>query len=472
MEFNSYLFVLFYLPLVVCGFYVVGRLDRPIINRIYLICASLLFYWYSQQAVIIFLFISIIFNFAIQKAMMYFNPKVLLGIGIIANVGALGYIKYLNFGIELSNIFLNTHFSVREVVVPLGISFITFQQIDFLVNVYKNTSENLCLDEYAAGIVLFPHLTQGPIFDSKSFIPMIRVLSPKINWDNMAMGITVFAMGLAKKTLLADLYGPLVNVVYADLSKLNLISAIYVSLAYSLQIYFDFSGYCDMAMGIGMLLNIEIPINFNSPYKARNILEFWDRWHITLTSFLTKYVYIPLGGNRRGNARTYVNILIVFLISGLWHGASITFVIWGLLHGLATVLTRLFKSIAEKIPVAISRILTFAFVTIAWIPFRAGSFGQMKDFIGGMRNSGYMLEECVSAYFSEKYGSLSYVGSSTVAWVAVIIGLLIVFVAPNTMEMAKKKKYNMITLFAITILLVLSVISTSTGTTTYVYMDF
>ena len=198
----------------------------------------------------------------------------------------------------------------------------------------------------------------------------------KVNADNLAAGIYLFAMGLAKKVLLADVFGDVVTYGFTTLEQLNSVTALLVMLSYTFQIYFDFSGYCDMAMGIGRMLNIDLPLNFNSPYKALTITEFWDRWHMTLTRFFTKYIYIPLGGNKKGKVRTYANILIVFLLSGLWHGASWNFVFWGLCHGIFMVLTRLFSDFFKKLHPALNWLMTFSFVNIMWVFFRAETFSQ------------------------------------------------------------------------------------------------
>ena len=197
---------------------------------------------------------------------------------------------------------------------------------------------------YASFVTFFPQLIAGPIVTHDELIPQfIDEKKKRINWDNIAKGIYIFTIGMFKKVILADTFGNAVNWGFQNIAELDTSNALIVMLAYTMQIYFDFSGYCDMALGIGKMLNIELPLNFNSPYKALRITEFWDRWHITLTRFLTKYVYIPLGGNRRGRLRTYFNILIVFLISGIWHGANWTFILWGGVHGVFVILTRHFK---------------------------------------------------------------------------------------------------------------------------------
>ena len=222
-----------------------------------------------------------------------------------------------------------TNFGLLGLALPLGISFYTFQQLSYVIDAYRRECEQYSLLEYAAYVSFFPQLIAGPIVYHDELIPQFRKKFSSLNYTNLSKGIYAFALGMAKKVLIADTFSKVVVVGYTDVGALNMVSALIVMVCYSLQIYFDFSGYCDMALGIGYLFDMELPINFNSPYKAASIVEFWDRWHMTLTRFFTKYVYIPLGGSRRGRVRTYVNIFIVFFVSGIWHGANWTFLLWG-----------------------------------------------------------------------------------------------------------------------------------------------
>lgn len=236
-------------------------------------------------------------------------------------------------------------------------------------------------------VTFFPQLIAGPIVLHHEVIPQFSDQNNrKWNWDHFVQGLFAFFMGLGKKVLLADTFAKAVEVGFADVSALGTTNAIIVMLSYTFQIYFDFSGYCDMATGIGKLFNIEIPMNFNSPYRAKTITEFWNRWHMTLTRFFTTYIYIPLGGNRKGAWRTYLNVMVVFLVSGLWHGANWTFILWGLLHGMASLGTRMFKKKIENWHPAFSWMCTFAFINITWVIFRAESIGQAFAFMRQLLN--------------------------------------------------------------------------------------
>lgn len=260
--------------------------------------------------------------------------KIFLAAGISINLAALFYFKYYNFFIGNVNVLFKADLEIRNIVLPLGISFVTFQQIAFLADAYRKETPDYALWQYALFVLFFPHIISGPIILHNDFMPLLNGDRKKADWEQFASGIYTFAMGLGKKVLIADMFAEAVDWGYGNIAALNSTSAVFVSIAYSIQIYFDFSGYSDMAVGISRMLRLDLPINFNSPYKAATILEFWDRWHITLTRFFSKYLYIPLGGNRKGNLRTCLNTMAVFLCSGLWHGANWTFVLWGILHGI------------------------------------------------------------------------------------------------------------------------------------------
>ena len=267
-------------------------------------------------------------------------------------------------------------------------------------------------------------------------------------------------------------YGKMVNAGYDAIESLNVGSALFLSVAYTLQIYFDFSSYCDMAIGVGKMINISLPINFNSPYKALTIDEFWDRWHMTLTTFLTRYVYIPLGGNRKGTLRTYINIMIVFLVSGLWHGASLTFVLWGFVHGCAMIVSRFIKKSDFKIPKLISHVITFLVVDLAWIIFRAGSFSTLKKMAAAFLNPGLLLiDDITSAFDRIGFFNFDNTGNPLFALVFVIVGLGIVFIPKNSLELTESCKWKIPSAICSGLLLVFCLLSL-TGTTSYIYMRF
>lgn len=395
MIFNSYFFILFFLPVTVLGYYAINKTGKYQIAHFFLLFMSLWFYAYANIYYLPVILGSIVVNYLFFTQMSKGRyPKLLLVISVFANLSVLFYFKYYNFFIDSTNIIFKTNFSIREILLPLGISFMTFQQIAFMADSYKGKVKRCSFGEYALFIAFFPHVISGPIITCEDFIPLIRNEGRrKINWDRFSAGLYRFAMGLGKKVLLADVFAKGVDYGYGNLAELNATSAVFISLAYTIQIYFDFSGYSDMAIGLSQMLNLDLPENFNSPYKAKTIVEFWDRWHMTLTRFFTRYVYIPLGGSRKGEARTWLNTMIVFVCSGFWHGASWTFILWGFLHGVFLVLTKKFRNYFEKIPATISWAITMLFVNTSWILFRAGSFGVLK--------------EMCRALFSNNWGALN-----------------------------------------------------------------
>ena len=300
------------------------------------------------------------------------SKKFLFIIGIIFNLGLLGYFKYYNFFLENINNVFNVNIKYIQVALPLGISFFTFQQVSYLVDSYKGESKKYKFLEYVLFVCFFPQLVAGPIVLSKEMIPQFEDdKKRKLNYKNISEGIYLFSIGLFKKVMMADTLSGIVSLGYNTIGSINSLEAWLVALSFTLQLYFDFSGYWDMASGIAIMFNIRLPKNFNSPYKALNIQDFWRRWHITLGRFLTQYVYIPLGGSRGSRVKTYRNLFIVFLVSGIWHGAGWTFIIWGSLHGLAIVIHRVFKDSGHKMNKILAWLITFIFVNLAWVFFRA-----------------------------------------------------------------------------------------------------
>ncbi len=282
----------------------------------------------------------------------------------------------------------------------------------------------------------------------------------------------MFVIGLSKKVFLANTYGALVDAAYGNLGAVNTGTALMVSLAYTLQIYFDFSGYSDMAVGIGKMLNIDIPLNFNSPYKATSVGDFWNRWHITLTHFFTRYLYIPLGGSRKGKARTMLNIMIIFIVSGLWHGANVTYVLWGLCHGLMMVIERQFSDALSRIPRLVSRILVFVFINFTMVIFRAGSVSSLKGMTKGFLNAGMSIIPEVQAAFTRMgVFEFGYSGYQWPIWAFVVIGLIIVFFAANSTEMIKKCRWRVPGAVVAAALFLLCIFS-FTDKASYVYLMF
>lgn len=364
MLFNSYIFILAFLPLCVVGYFGLNYVRKFKEAQVFLLVMSIWFYGYFNIWYLPIILISIIANYTIYRIMMRVeSPKIRkysLIVGIVGNIGALLYFKYMDFFICTINNVMKTEYALLGITLPLGISFFTFQQISFDIDAYRKEVPVYGILEYACFVTFFPQLIAGPIVTHAELIPQFRDESKKkIDWENLSKGIYIFVLGLCKKVLLADAFGNSANFGFSNIASLDSTNAIITMLSYTMQIYFDFSGYCDMAIGIGKMLNIDLPLNFNSPYKALTITEFWDRWHMTLTRFFTRYIYIPLGGNRKGDIRTYTNIFIVFIISGFWHGAGFTFIFWGMCHGIFCIITRKYKHFFDEVHPALSWIYQY-----------------------------------------------------------------------------------------------------------------
>lgn len=385
MNFNSYIFVFLFLPLTLIGYFFLHSKKKNTLAKVWLFGMSLWFYGYFNYSYLVLIIFSILFNYVVSRGMgkcdSQATKKILLTLGIVANVGLLFYFKYYDFFLENINVIFGQTFALRNILLPLGISFYTFQQLSYVIDSYRGQT-NYSIIDYAVFVTFFPQLVAGPIVLHTELIPQIRDDKRYvINYDNLSVGLMQFTIGLSKKVLIADRLGTVVDAGFSYLSTLTSIEAIVVMISYSLQIYFDFSGYSDMAIGLGKMFNFDLPMNFNSPYKACSIIEFWNRWHMTLTRFLREYIYFPLGGSRKGELCTYRNILIVFLLSGLWHGANWTFVIWGFLHGVAEVLQRVFQKMWDKICKPIQWGINVMFLMLTWTIFRANSIGQAWQLI-------------------------------------------------------------------------------------------
>lgn len=373
--FNSYIFIFLFLPLCLIGWFGLNHFRKSTLAQIFLLGMSLWFYGYFNPSYLGIIITSITFNFCITRILSRTRAsslrKVEVILAVAVNLGILFYYKYFDFFLENINVLAHADFTLRHILLPLGISFFTFQQLSYVLDAYHREVPQYSFLLYASYVSFFPQLIAGPIVTHDELIPQFMDLAKRqFSWDNFSKGMYMFILGLSKKVLIADVFGQAANWGFGNIELLDTLNAILVSLAYTIQIYFDFSGYSDMAIGLGKMMNFDIPVNFNSPYKSLTITEFWRRWHITLTRFFTKYVYIPLGGNRRGTMRTYCNILAVFLASGLWHGASWAFVLWGFLHGALNVITRHFHAWIEKLPKALLWSLTFVFLDLTWILFR------------------------------------------------------------------------------------------------------
>lgn len=456
MLFNSFAFIFVFAPITLIAYYLLNHFEKYDWAKWALIMASFIFYGSGKWQLCFLLGASIVVNFFLQHRIVdsIKHRKLLAVIGVIINLIPLYYFKYLNFSIRIIDKFVQGELSALDIALPLGISFFTFQQISVIVDSVKENSKKLSFTNYALFVSFFPQLVAGPIVLHDEMMPQFESLEKrKFNSENFYDGLIYFFLGLTKKVLIADRFALLADTGFEAANGLNSLSAIIVIVSYTLQIYFDFSGYCDMAMGLGRMFNVELPVNFNSPYKAKTIKEFWDRWHMTLTRFLTHYVYFPLGGSRRGKGRTYINVLIVFLVSGIWHGASFLFIFWGLLHGIAMVVYRFGRKFWDKLPKVLMQAITFIFVALAWVFFRAAYFGQafsliLHAFIGGL---GGVSEGLSNALCEGSIADLVLVTSLgqgtavaekvlTVIWI--VAGLLICFCAPSSHEIVRDKSRN------------------------------
>ncbi|MGZ3694419.1 MAG: MBOAT family O-acyltransferase [Bdellovibrionota bacterium] len=380
MLFTSTAFLIVFLPLVLHFYYRLGdRSERS--AAITLICASLIFYASWNPRDFLLIGFSIASNYWLSKRVEKSpsSSKAWFIFGLALNLSLLAYFKYAGF--ILTNLGLSSGWA-HGIVLPLAISFYTFQQIAYLAHIRERRKAGLdsCVPEfykYCLFILFFPHLIAGPIVRDSDFIHQIKAGIAKVNPASIHYGLVLFCIGFLKKVICADyLVAGRADYFFSLAlpgSALGFFPSALGILAYGLQIYFDFSGYSDMALGLAALFNFRLPINFNSPYHAASITDFWRRWHITLSTFLRDYIYIPLGGNRRGSLRRHLNLLATMLLGGLWHGANWTFVIWGGLHGIGLVVCHLFPF---KLPSWLGRLLTLVFVMLAWVPFRASSVEQ------------------------------------------------------------------------------------------------
>jgi D-alanyl-lipoteichoic acid acyltransferase DltB (MBOAT superfamily) len=391
MLFNSYEFIFAFLPITFFVYFYLNSKRLTQASKGFLVFASLFFYSWWNVAYLPLILGSMLFNYVLGNSLSNeqehnrVSKKVLLSIGVVANVLLLGYFKYADFFIQNVNYLTNANIPTLNLALPLAISFFTFQQISYLVDSYKKETNEYDFLNYALFVTFFPQLIAGPIVHHKQMMPQFAKTNNKVkNYRNIALGLFIFSLGLFKKVVIADTFSIWVKKGF-DLSEtLNFFEAWITSLSYTFQLYFDFSGYTDMAIGAALLFNIKLPINFNSPYKALDIQDFWRRWHITLSTFLRDYIYIPLGGNRISSFRTYVNLMATFIIGGLWHGAGWTFVFWGFLHGMALVIHRLWKSFNLTMNKYLAWFVTFNFINFSWIFFRANQWDDAIKVLKGM----------------------------------------------------------------------------------------
>ncbi|MBH8552049.1 MBOAT family protein [Nostocaceae cyanobacterium CENA357] len=458
MLFNSLEFICLFLPITILGFFGLGRFGFRQAAIVWLVFTSFIFYGYWNANYVILIVCSMIFNYVIGNfiAKQYqfnheqskFNNNHFLFIGISVNVALLAYFKYANFFVKNLNLLAGTELTLGTIILPLGISFFTFQQIGYLVDSHKGKTIEYNFLDYCLFVIFFPQLIAGPIVHHEEVLPQFANKNiTNFNFANIAIGLTIFSLGLFKKVILADGVSTYATPIFNASASGTLISSFEAwcgVLAYTFQLYFDFSGYSDMAIGIARIFGIILPENFDSPYKANSIIDFWRRWHITLSRFLKDYLYIPLGGNRKGEVRRYGNLMITMLLGGLWHGASWMFVIWGGLHGFYLIVNHLYAAIKKTLhlqsrdksiwEIACYRIITFLSIMVAWIFFRAESLSAAVSILKSMLS--FDLHNLTP---NNLWGSPANINLIfCVLWL--VLSSIIVWFAPNTQQILWRYK--------------------------------
>ncbi len=441
MLFSSSIFIYAFLPIALAGYFLLARWRQGSLSRLWLAIASLFFYGYWGPKYLLLIGLSIIVNYLLGTRISRLvltsgrptpQGRGILLIGILLNVAGLVYFKYTDFLIETLNTFSDSQLTSLNLLLPLGISFFTFTQIAYLVDCSRAGVKDYSLVNYTLFVTFFPHLIAGPIVHHKDLMPQFASNSNlRFDFDNVTLGVFIFALGLIKKVLIADNLGQWANDGYASAQALTMVDAWGTSLLYSFQLYFDFSGYSDMAIGLALMFNISMPLNFNSPYQACNIQDFWRRWHMTLSRWLRDYIYIPLGGKRAALPRIYFNLFATFLVGGIWHGAGWTFLIWGALHGAAVVFHRIWQDFGLRLPSWIGWAITFMFVNFAWVFFRAEDLPTAQRMLSSM--------------FGLNGSELGIVNGGLLpieAMLSLIFAALVAFLAPNSQQIAGLSPHN------------------------------
>jgi alginate O-acetyltransferase complex protein AlgI len=457
MLFNSYSFLLAYLPVTLLGFFVLGRLGKGA-GAAWLAACSLFFYAWWDYRYLSLLLASICINYLvggyIARHAGSTRGRQALTLAVVVNLALLAYYKYADFFLASGNAIFGTEWPLLGIILPIGISFFTFTQIAFLADAYVGKVTEYRFIYYLLFVTYFPHLIAGPVLHHKEMMPQFdedRNYRPHA--ANFAVGLTIFAIGLAKKVLIADNLASYATPVFdPHAESLSFFLAWGGVLAYSFQLYFDFSGYSDMAIGLSRMFGVRLPLNFNSPYKATSIAEFWRRWHMTLSRFLRDYLYVPLGGSRHGPLRRHFSLMTTMVLGGLWHGAGWNFVIWGALHGGFLVVNHAWQDLRRQLPVSLppwlgyglSMALTFLCVVVAWVYFRSPDLATANRLIAGMSGMwGAAIPEAIMSRLGslkpiiENMGIGSFLGGGGTfveTWLWVATGALIAFLAPNTQE--------------------------------------
>jgi alginate O-acetyltransferase complex protein AlgI len=443
MLFNSFVFFFGFLPIAFACYFVAASYKHELAILI-LGLASLWFYSYWDLRVVPLLLSSIFINYllgnliATARLSDRHRARILLVFGLSLNLACIAFFKYLNWFIDTANTVLGQDFSKVHVILPLGISFYTFTQIAYLVDIFNTKLIERKLSNYFLFVTYFPHLIAGPILHHSEMMPQFSSSSNKrISIPNITFGLILFMIGVIKKVVFADTVAPFADRIFDAQGTLSAGEAWSGALAYTAQIYFDFSGYTDMALGLSRMFNIFLPINFDSPYKSRSIVEFWRRWHMTLSRFLRDYLYIPLGGNRKGALRRYLNLFATMAIGGIWHGAGWTFFIWGALHGIYLIIDHGLKSLGERLMIPrywwldfLAQLVTFLAIVVGWVFFRATSLPSALRVLQGMTQ----WNSTSSVGFVPEYPAvlLGQVGEATWSWIVSL--LILAFFAPNSQQ--------------------------------------
>ncbi|MEN9229283.1 MAG: MBOAT family protein [Thermostichus sp. DG02_5_bins_236] len=492
MLFSSFTFIFLFLPLCLGVYFWIGRFGSATLSKGWLLLSSLFFYGYWNITFVPLIFISVGINYQLGKCLrkrkLEKRPsKIFLCLGLSFNIGLIAYYKYADFLLScLPSLSFSTWLSrlldVDNVVLPLAISFYTFQQIAYLVDVYRGERASYSFLDYSLFVLFFPQLIAGPIIHHQEVIPQFnRLRNLLFSQKNFALGCVAFFIGLSKKVIVSDNISGWVTLPFSHAMDLSFIEAWTAALSYTHQLYFDFSGYCDMALGLGLMLNIKLPINFSSPYKSVSIVEFWRRWHITLSNFLRDYLYIPLGGNRLGETRRVINLMITMLLGGFWHGAGWTYIAWGGFHGVCLSINHISGKLEFRFPKVISWVVTFLAVTIGWVIFRAQSLrdaGHILWVMAGMegillpgkyRGSLGPLEK-IGVRFSN-FPSLDYFPGGLESLVVLTVLTLWVVFLPNTQQLVQRFRPEWWWGLFLSCLSVLSLLSMS-RVTEFLYFQF
>lgn len=450
MLFNSNEFLFAFLPACLLAFHLLRRMGWYPMSLLAMFGFSLYFYAAASAEFALLFVTAICVNYFVGNRLADRPNFLLAAAAVIGNLAVIAYFKYAAFGVTQANLLFGSDFSVPSVILPVGISFYTFQNITFIVDAYKGKVKERSFVRYGVFVSFFPHLIAGPIVHHADIMPQFDKLERNSKLDDFAAGLGLFAIGLAKKTMLADPLGTIASPMFdaaAGGTDPNLVSAWIGVLAYTFQIYFDFSAYSDMAYGLALMFGIRLPANFFSPYKATSIVEFWRRWHMTLSRLLREYVYIPLGGNRRGPLLRYVNLLATMLIGGLWHGAGWTFIIWGALHGFYLIVNHAWNATLGR-SIKLGRLgwaLTFLAVVLAWVPFRAADLDATISVYSAMFGFGTVALPLEAVDLLRRFGldpvawgigvyAENFRGDYYFGFLVLLTGAVLAFLAPNSIE--------------------------------------